>query len=85
MQLSLKGDENEDDKQPGDDHINVYEQKLNSLNKILNDVYPPAESYKINEKLMKMGRIPVFVSFFFWTCHLDVDYCMTSSFSFIFF
>ena len=85
MQLSLKGDENEDDKQPGDDHIKVCKQKLNSLNKILNDVYPPAESYKINEKLMKMGRIPVFVSFiFFWTCHLDVDYRMTSSFNFIF-
>ena len=65
MPLSLKGDENEDDKQPGDDHVKVYKQKLNSLNKILNDVYPPAESYKINEKLMKMGRIPVFVSFFF--------------------
>ena len=57
MQLSLKGDENEDDKQPGDDHVKVYKQKLNSLNKILNDVYPPAESYKTNKKLMKMGRI----------------------------
>ena len=57
MELSLKGDENEDDKQPGDDHVKVYKQKLNSLNKILNDVYPPAE---------KMGRIPVFVSFCFF-------------------
>ena len=63
MQLSLKGVENEDNKQPGDDHIKLYKQKLNSLNKILNDVYLPAESYKINEKLMKMGRIPVSVSF----------------------
>ena len=62
MALSLKGDENEDDKQPGDDHVKVYKQKLNSLNKILDDVYLPAESYKINEKLTKMGRIPVFVS-----------------------
>ena len=65
MQLSLKGDENEDDKQPSDDHVKVYKQKLNNLNKILNDVYLPAESYKINEKLTKMGRIQVFVSFFF--------------------
>ena len=66
MQLSLKGDENKDDKQPGDDHVKVYKQKLNSLNKILNDVYLPAESYKINKKLTKMGRILVFVSFFFF-------------------
>ena len=62
MALSLKGDENEDDKQPGDDHVKVYKQKLNSLNKILDDVYLSAESYKINEKLTKMGRIQVFIS-----------------------
>ena len=58
-------DENGDDREPSDDHIKVYKSKLKDLAKILNDVYPPAESHKINEKLTRMGRTPVFVSFFF--------------------
>ena len=48
-------DENEDDHEPSDDHIKVYKSKLKDLAKILNDVYPPAESHKINEKLTRMG------------------------------
>ena len=48
-------DENEDDHEPSDDHIKVYESKLKDLAKILNDVYPPVESHKINEKLTRMG------------------------------
>ena len=59
-------DENEDDREPSDDHIKVYKSKLKDLAKILNDIYPPAESHKINKKLTRMGRIPVFVSFFFF-------------------
>ena len=58
-------DENEDDCEPSDDHIKVYKSKLKDLAKILNNFYPPMESHKINEKLTRMGRIPVFVSFFF--------------------
>ena len=59
-------DENKDDREPSDDHIKVYKSKLKDLAKILDDVYPPAESHKINEKLTRMGRIPVFVSCFFF-------------------
>ena len=59
-------DENKDDREPSDDHIKVYKSKLKDLAKILNDVYPPVESHKINEKLTRMGRIPVFVSCFFF-------------------
>ena len=58
-------DENDDNREPKDDHIKVYKSKLKDLAKILNDVYPPAESHKINEKLTRMGQIPVFVSCFF--------------------
>ena len=58
-------DENKDDHEPIDDHIKVYKSKMKDLAKILNDIYPPAESHKINKKLTRMGRIPVFVSFFF--------------------
>ena len=48
-------DENEDNCEPSDDHIKVYKSKLKDLAKILNDVYPPTESHKINEKLTRMG------------------------------
>ena len=58
-------DENEDDREPSDDHIKVHKSKLKDLAKILDDVYPPAESHRINEKLTRMAQIPVFVSFFF--------------------
>ena len=58
-------DENEDDRELSDDHIKVYKSKLKDLAKILDDIYPPVESHKINEKLTRMGQIPVFVSFFF--------------------
>ena len=60
-------DENQDNREPSDDHIKVYKSKLKDLAKILNNIYPPAESHKINEKLTRMGRIPVFVSFFFFS------------------
>ena len=59
-------DENKDDRELSDDHIKVYKSKLKDLAKILDGVYLPAESHKINEKLTRMGRIPVFVSFFFF-------------------
>ena len=36
--------------------------KLCELELILNDVYPPAECYRINEKLSDMGKVPLFVS-----------------------
>ena len=58
-------DENEDDREPSDDHIKVYKSKLKDSAKILDNVYLPAESHKINETLTRMGRIPEFVSFFF--------------------
>ena len=48
-------DENEDDREPSDDHIKVYKSKLKDLAKILDDIYPPAESHKINGKLTRMG------------------------------
>ena len=59
-------DENEDDREPSDDHMKVYKSKLKDLAKILDDIYPPAESHKINEKLTRMGQIPVFISLFFF-------------------
>ena len=73
-------DENEDDREPSDDHIKVYKSKLNDLAKILNDVYPPVESHKINEKLTRMGRIPIFVSFFFLLANCcNVNACQYES------
>ena len=49
---------------PSDDFVRVYRRKLRELEVILNDVHPPAESFKINEKLSAMGRVPLFVSKF---------------------
>ena len=48
-------DENEDDRELSDDHIKVYKSKLKDLAKILDDIYPPVECHKINEKLTRMG------------------------------
>ena len=69
-------DENEDDRELSDDHIKVYKSKLKDLAKILDDIYPPAESHKINEKLTRMGQIPVFVSLFFF---LLVNCCIMNA------
>ena len=62
--LSLTDDDEQPDYDPSKDFLKVYKAKLRELSDILEDVYPPAESYKINEKLTQMGQVPLFVSRF---------------------
>ena len=59
--ISLDDDE-KSDKTPSDNFVKVYRRKLCELELILNDIYPPAESFWINEKFTDMGRVPLFVS-----------------------
>ena len=55
-------DDEKPDAEPPRDYLVTFKTKLRELAKILADVYPPAESYRINQKLSSMGRIPLFVS-----------------------
>ena len=48
-------DDKTEDKEPPDEQLHMYKHRLNDLAKILDDVYPPSESHKINKKLTKMG------------------------------
>ena len=72
--LSISSDDDDaPDTEPAKDHLKIYRQKLRDLALLLNDAYAPADAYKLNEKLTKMGRIPLFVSicsFWTWTLHI---------------
>ena len=53
------------DAEPTTEYLGVYKNKLRELSRMLCDVYPPAESNRINQKLTAMGQVPLFVSFGF--------------------
>ena len=57
-------DDEKPDCEPDNEYLTVFKTKLRELVQILANVYPPAESYCINEKLAEMGRILLFVSNF---------------------
>ena len=56
-------DDEKADAEPDNEYLRVFKVKLRELAHILADVYPPSESFRINEKLVEMGQISVFVSF----------------------
>ena len=56
-------DDEKADAEPDQEYLRVFKVKLRELAHILVDIYPPSESFRINEKLADMGRISVFVSF----------------------
>ena len=55
-------DDEKADAEPDYEYLRVFKVKLRELAHILADVYPPSESFRINEKLAAMGQISVFVS-----------------------
>ena len=61
--LSLTDDDGKVDGEPEEQYLTTFRTKLRDLAKIMDDVYLPLESYKINQKLASMQRISLFVSF----------------------
>ena len=60
--LSLTDDDSKADAEPEAAYLTTFKTKLRDLANILADVYLPAESYKINQKLASMDRVSLFVS-----------------------
>ena len=48
-------DDEKADAEPDNEYLKVFKVKLQELARILADVYPPSESFRINEKLAEMG------------------------------
>ena len=48
-------DDEKADAEPDNEYLRVFKVKLWELACILADVYPPSESFRINEKLVEMG------------------------------
>ena len=60
--ILLTDDDDKPDNAPTKDYLMVFKSKLRELLIMLADVYPPMESYRINQKVTAMGRVPLFVS-----------------------